>query len=218
MFCPACKAEYRAGFTHCPDCDVDLVQGLDALPTNAVGPEDLDNPALLWTGTSGEAQAALCTALKTVNIPYLQKETDVGMIPGLARPVFAVFVKARDLDGARLVLERVAEQLEPDDSEAPSNDAPSSPQESADAQVDDGDSTPVPDDIAENFHSEEATEEVWSGADSDMAEIVHICLRENGIGCIVEDLGNEKAVLVMPDSEPRAREIIRQILRGTPTP
>jgi hypothetical protein len=29
MFCPECKAEYRAGFTRCSDCDVDLVQQLE---------------------------------------------------------------------------------------------------------------------------------------------------------------------------------------------
>ncbi|HXZ13689.1 MAG TPA: hypothetical protein VEG64_14990 [Candidatus Sulfotelmatobacter sp.] len=28
MFCPVCKAEYRLGFTHCSDCDVDLVEHL----------------------------------------------------------------------------------------------------------------------------------------------------------------------------------------------
>ncbi len=28
MFCPECRAEYRAGFTRCADCDVDLVQEL----------------------------------------------------------------------------------------------------------------------------------------------------------------------------------------------
>jgi hypothetical protein len=26
MFCPQCKAEYRPGFTHCTDCDVELVE------------------------------------------------------------------------------------------------------------------------------------------------------------------------------------------------
>jgi hypothetical protein len=28
MFCPECRAEYRPGFTHCGDCNVDLVQEL----------------------------------------------------------------------------------------------------------------------------------------------------------------------------------------------
>jgi hypothetical protein len=28
MFCPRCRSEYRPGFTHCNDCDVDLVWGL----------------------------------------------------------------------------------------------------------------------------------------------------------------------------------------------
>jgi hypothetical protein len=30
MFCPVCKVEYRSGFTRCADCDVDLVQELQA--------------------------------------------------------------------------------------------------------------------------------------------------------------------------------------------
>ena len=32
MFCPQCKAEYRAGFTKCSDCDVDLVKELPVDP------------------------------------------------------------------------------------------------------------------------------------------------------------------------------------------
>ena len=27
-FCPSCRAEYRSGMTHCPDCDTDLVETL----------------------------------------------------------------------------------------------------------------------------------------------------------------------------------------------
>lgn len=251
MFCPACKAEYRPGFRHCPDCDVDLVDRLDPVPTNAIRQDDLDKPALLWTGTSGEAQAALCTALKTVNIPYLQRETDVGMIPGLAQPVFAIFVKGRDLDGAQLVLERTAEHFEADDSDAnterddlqlqadarsldpvrsgkevfaalalkrAANSFGAAPTESSFADTDTADSAePTPDDIAEDFIPENATQEVWSGADLDMAETVRLCLRENGIGCVVQGTGNEKTVLVTPGSEARAKEIVREIVSGAPS-
>ena len=41
MWCPVCKNEYREGFTHCPDCDVDLVESLDELPVPVIfGEED----------------------------------------------------------------------------------------------------------------------------------------------------------------------------------
>ena len=39
MFCPQCRAEYRAGFTRCSDCDVDLVHDLPVLST----PKDRPN-------------------------------------------------------------------------------------------------------------------------------------------------------------------------------
>ncbi len=45
-WCPKCKNEYRKGITHCPDCDVDLVEELEVLPekeTLAI-PEDYEFP------------------------------------------------------------------------------------------------------------------------------------------------------------------------------
>ena len=43
MFCPVCRGEYREGFTHCNDCDVDLVGEPDqpsALTPVAPAPSD----------------------------------------------------------------------------------------------------------------------------------------------------------------------------------
>ncbi|NBK92725.1 hypothetical protein D5278_12205 [bacterium 1XD21-13] len=53
-WCPKCKNEYRAGITHCPDCDVDLVEellqeqkeGIEA-PEDYEFPEDFDPGAIL---------------------------------------------------------------------------------------------------------------------------------------------------------------------------
>ena len=72
MWCPSCGAEYRPGFTHCPDCDTDLVA---EPPSPATEPErqteralrleriarmgDLDrfgpNPASVYVGPPVEA-------------------------------------------------------------------------------------------------------------------------------------------------------------------
>lgn len=217
MFCPSCKAEYRQGFTRCSDCGVDLVtQLLAEVPTNAIREEDRDRPTLLWTGTSREAQSALCIGLEEANIAYQHQEKDMGIIPGLDQPVYAVVVKQRDLSGAQVVLEGVAQHFESADPEAEAGDGSVAQQTQADDE--DGDLTPVPDDIPSDFNPEDATEAIWSGADPEMAETVRVCLRENGIGCVVKQTDNQNAVLVMPQSETRAKEIVDEIVRGTPTP
>jgi len=63
MFCPECKAEYRSGFTHCVDCDVDLVQEL---------PEELTQSRQrlreVWSGDSESDCVELCQELKDAGI------------------------------------------------------------------------------------------------------------------------------------------------------
>src|SRR3974390_450706 len=39
MFCPECAVEYRPGFTHCTDCDVDLVSELPQPETDIRPPK-----------------------------------------------------------------------------------------------------------------------------------------------------------------------------------
>ncbi len=66
MFCPECRTEYRPGFTHCTDCDVDLVA---KLPT----PEpDIDSAELshVWTGKDQDRCPELCRDFKAKGIPF----------------------------------------------------------------------------------------------------------------------------------------------------
>ncbi len=53
-WCPKCKNEYREGITHCPDCDIDLVEELlpeqeedFEIPEDFEFPEDFDPAAIL---------------------------------------------------------------------------------------------------------------------------------------------------------------------------
>jgi hypothetical protein len=75
---------------------------------------------------------------------------------------------------------------------------------------------PVAHELAGNFYPEDATAEVWSGDEPGMAEILEDCLRENGIGCAVDHTGVKSRILVLPNAEVRAREIIREVIEATP--
>ena len=72
------------------------------------------------------------------------------------------------------------------------------------------------DDIVEDFDPDDATCEVWSGDDCQMAQIFNDCLRNVGIGCVVKSDVPKVRILVLPESEKRAREVVREIIEQTP--
>ena len=61
MFCPQCRSEYRAGFTRCADCGVDLV---DRLPERRKAAADTGNtePVIVFF-TMDASEAALVRSL-----------------------------------------------------------------------------------------------------------------------------------------------------------
>ena len=65
MFCPECRVEYRPGFTHCTDCDVDLVAELP-------GPEleELAHLKHVWTGKDQSRCVELCEDFRAKGIPF----------------------------------------------------------------------------------------------------------------------------------------------------
>src|SRR5262244_2695265 len=68
MYCPECKAEYRPGFTHCTDCDVDLVA---ELPKPKPEPDfDWTESSHVWTGKDQERCVELCRDFKAKDVPF----------------------------------------------------------------------------------------------------------------------------------------------------
>jgi hypothetical protein len=74
----------------------------------------------------------------------------------------------------------------------------------------------TPNDIVEDFDAKRATCEIWVGEDARMAQYFDDCLRGVGIGCVVRPDGTKVRVLVMPESEKRAKEIVREVVEGAP--
>jgi hypothetical protein len=216
MFCPVCKAEYRTAYTRCSDCDVELVEELDSSPAVSVHPQDPQASAIAWTGTEAQELGALCRALDATSIPYARRERDIGILPGLSQPVYAILVNPRDLEAAQFVFERVHHDLEISEASRDGEAAALSHQSSRDIGEEDENLEAVPDDIPEDFRAEDATAEIWTGKDRDTADALRMCLRENGIGCVAEEIDAEQIVRVMPGSAARARRIIREVVEGNP--
>jgi len=230
MFCPICKLEYRPGFTRCNDCDVPLVASLDDIPMHTNAPhgqvQEPDAPELLWTGTDSGISGAIAEALDAANISYHERARDVGVLPGLAQPVFAIIIHSCDHNAAQTVLEDVRRQLN-----GPRQNSDSTTADSKSSSLDinkptenphgagqaDDEFAPEHDYVSEDFDVDEATQEVWSGADVDMRDMLISCLRENGIGCAVEAADTHR-MCVMPSSAKRAQEIIREVVEATAPP
>jgi Putative prokaryotic signal transducing protein len=70
MFCPECGGEYREGFTHCADCDVDLVADPPVDDTEPLSEVLL--VTVFETGDPGELMFAE-SVLRGAGIPYVKQ-------------------------------------------------------------------------------------------------------------------------------------------------
>jgi hypothetical protein len=238
MFCPICKAECREGFTRCSDCDVDLVSNpsSEERASDADVPRNSEGLELLWSGLSQALSDRIRDALDAANISHEITEKDFGLLPNLSQSVKFVWIESRDRASSRSVLENALVGSEATDREADltppdigrmnpfglgrkinsspyTNDAPF---ESVSLFESDAPGETVPDDIVEDFDPDDATVEVWSGDDQEMAEYLKLCLSGVGIGCVLREGDGSQRAMVLPSDESRAKEIVREIIEDTP--
>jgi len=109
MFCPRCRAEYRAGFHRCSDCDIELVEQLPADPPPRVHRQSSESDhaelVILRTyPTVVDAELAK-TALDSVGIDSMVRSDNGGGQSGLSfsRGV-ELLVRADDADAANDIL------------------------------------------------------------------------------------------------------------------
>ena len=67
-----------------------------------------------------------------------------------------------------------------------------------------------------NWYWEDATVEIWEGAQVEMGELLAASLGENRIHARVAETGRSYKLFVLPGDEMRAREIVREVVEGVP--
>ncbi len=213
LFCPLCDAEYGPAHTHCTLCGVDLVpEHLRGQPFDEKDREE--RLELVWRGNDPVAVSRVIAALRGARIRHHVKPTQdhLAFELGIPRPRYEVRVFASDAPAAGYLVAPIRESLplaisDPRESETEPLESPIAQSPGIAAGVA----------VAGEWKPRQATLEVWSSDDSALARILQDCLSENRIG--VRSEGNPPGMLrlfVRPQEEATAREIIREVIEGTP--
>lgn len=217
MICPNCKCEYIRGVTHCADCDAALVDVLDSAPTDS---DSLVMPGIVsvWEGVDQAQIAAVQQALDTAGIQFVTHAsttaTGRSSIWGAAlRNKHEIFVQRADEERARRALESLPLTINLDDlspEEIASLEIPAAEDVGSETQV------LIPDDIPEDEDVDGELSEVWNGENEELAGALSACLRENGIAARRVSDATHWRLLVRPETESRAKEIVREVVEATP--
>lgn len=254
MVCPQCKAEYRQGFTHCADCDVDLVWELpkDALaPYSPVSPGDPEKDPFcsFWKGDDPRLHTELCQLLDEEGIPHKTVRRADHLFHISKYPAFQIGIPFSLFDRAEAAVKEAygtdeghqdAGSLVPYGNRQSTGSYEArawlpepkgfawSPQDQETEQTEPGAESPdtslagepaaeeKSDWDPENWHPEDATVQVWSGDSEEFAEMLASSLSENQIHCRWKQPAGKHLLLVLPEDESRAREIVHEVVDESP--
>jgi hypothetical protein len=213
MFCPNCKAEYREGFTHCADCDAELVNELPAAAIVAIEPVNPGDPVedpfcSFWKGDDPRVHAELCELFGEQNIPYKTIRRQDHLFNWNTKSAFEIGIPFSQFDRAEAVVkDAYGGENEPASEEIA---VPRELPESIEPRESRGDWD------AENWYPEDASVRIWEGDQPEMGELLAASLRENQIHSRVTDAAGIFGLFVLPVDEMRAREIVREVIEGVP--
>ena len=97
-FCPNCEAEYRAGITVCPDCNMDLVSELT--PDTSIHDKSDAEPVKLRSFRNSAEAEMVSEMLSQNNIRSFVEGGEFAIIPGSFSQEVVVMVDERDLTRA----------------------------------------------------------------------------------------------------------------------
>jgi hypothetical protein len=213
MFCPRCKAEYRAGFVRCADCGVALqtLAAFERAEAASAVASHTEASAVLWRGQDPVAFSVVLSALGDEGIFYkefqrrdyaaaLSQPLSLGFY-GL--PHWEVRVCATDLSAAQRIAQ---EALRPVSALAVETNWENASENSG-REVDEATAAPK---------QPPAPVRIWSGGGAHTARELSDALFDQGIRCwIISSFPVGEELLVCVEDAERARAILRGVLERT---
>jgi hypothetical protein len=213
MFCPQCRAEYRPGFTRCSDCEVDLVEYLPASYDSATDPSKAQMRRA-WLCDERESCVSVCSRLRAAGIPFRVTQSKHQFLLHVDEH-YEIWVPDELYDNAKTIAEEGCLDFSDDRVDQDIMELPDAGP--ALVEQEGGNWNWCPQDANVEVWSEKTEEEHRFERVNGKAWMVELSLRENGISTQVnvsED--GFRRLFVRSEDEFQAREIVRQIVDGTP--
>jgi hypothetical protein len=184
---------------------------LDA--ATSVSPED-DSIVSIWDGNDPRDFAQVKEALDKAGIPFMGPVPTGYFILPSTRPKLEVAVSLVDRERAeKVMLELEALGDDPDELTPEEREALALPEWDS---VDPDEAASVPIDISEDWDDDAPVSEVWNGDEEHFANTLVACLRENGIPSHKLTENGRWRLVVRPEQEARAKEIVREVVEASP--
>jgi hypothetical protein len=209
MFCPKCRVEYRAGYSRCADCDVDLVERLEKVDRESDKVPPDENLMEVWAGEDQVEAIINCKQLKEAGIPYKVIQNNRQFLKGVDRN-FKIGVPQSYIVQA----DEVIKEAQMGFSDSPEDQhVLELPDQAGLTPSEEGNHEQFP----REWRKEDATIEVSVENIQHYIGMIELALRENHIRVRAEtsDDGSRK-IFVLPEDESRAREIAHEVEDGIP--
>jgi hypothetical protein len=168
-----------------------------------------------WKGTDARVCAELCTVLDETGIPHKTIHRQDHLFNFANQSPYELGVPASLYEKAELaVKEAFGTDEETDEDAVPLLPAPD--REPADFEKGLRDAIADANEWLGPRYPEDATVEVWSGEDLSVREMIEMSLRENDVVNRCEEAAGQQKILVLPEDQARAREIVREVVEGAP--
>jgi hypothetical protein len=213
MFCPQCKAEYRAGFARCSDCGMALQTNAAAAKAEAAPATVIHSEpsAVLWRGQDPVSFSVLLSALHDEGIFYKEFQrrdyaaalSQPFALSFYGLPHWEVRVCATDLSAAKRI---AGEALRPVSALAVEINWESESENSDRGLIESSD-------VSKHVNP---LVKIWSGGEAQRAQLLSDALLDHGIRCWrISSFPAGEDLLVCQEDEERARAILSGVLERT---